>query len=1565
MLSISDRKHSNVGLSGETQVESGAHGGQQHQPRSSNPLEDSKFSNNTGHSESSPTSGSYFTRRFTKSLSYKWRDKSPREEVPVSTGLRLLHNSNDPQLDLIFVHGLKGHPVKTWRKSGDEQTFWPQCWLPSEPGFEHVNIHTFGYEANFADAKLPSILTINDFGQSLFEQMRNCPHLRNNERAFLLARETPEFQSRIQTIFFLGTPHRGSKYAKILSRILSLSGSSSPNYVKDLELDSVATQVLNEDFSKQAHDIHIYSFYETKEMKLGMTSGIVVPRNSAILGPGFKNERVQYLIADHKEMCKFNSPKDANFTRLANALSEAVEGLLTNGRNEKKEESKEQLNSLMAYLSLPERLDERYHAVEGSCQWIDEFDEFKEWKDVDATTLGPHTESSRYTPAFLWVHANPGTGKTVLAAHVVKQLQELDFECASHYFHLGGRASQSLAYFLRSIVFQMAAQNTVICEKLLNLCDETSLPDLDDGRSIWSKLFSRGIFQIHGLAPQYWVVDAMDECVKYQEFFTMLKGEQPSFPLRIFVTSRTVPDMARLCRLLEATLTLSILEISERCSMYDISCYIEARRGSLPATSAEEQSQLAAEILRRSNACFLWVKLVLDELEQVYSSESIFQVLHTIPDSMVPYYERTIVAMLGNKHEKHIAKALLLWTVGSTRQLKATELSQALKMDIEINLPNPEDAIKGLCGQLISVDKYSGIVDVVHPTVREFLLTDAAGEFKIRRSVAHERIALVCLKALMSHELQPSRGRPGAQRRVSHSPFLSYAMTQFSEHVQGASSESSDLLMEIDRFFRTNALIWIEHIAHKGDLHVLMRASKNLRAYLDRRAKSISPPNHELKHIEDWSTDLSRILTKFGDALLMNPSAIYFLIPPLCPRNSAIHSQFGGKQGSLKIIGFSQEVWDDCAAELTFGEEMASSVSCGENLVAVSMASGLINLYSAQSFQQVGALHSKWSVDIVCFTDESIIVCTTKTLSLFDRQGGKIWEKKTRTRCIYLTIYGDEIFGVSEHGAVLTWAMPDGRLLDNYRFEFRNHQADTEYNQLQDRVPSVASISPDMQVLALGYRSGTVCLWDIQSKEFITWALDDRDRQPSQIIFNPNPNINLFVVMYANHTMTSYEAGWGQMVHSYTPPRQCGVSGATCSPDGRTLATTNTLGHLQIWDFETLTLLYDLEAPSSSSRSIRFTSSGTSIIDLTSQSMRVWSPSALIRNGMDEEESIRDDVVAIPAVKGQYNQMRSPRITALCAHPSLPLIFAGSAMGVVTAYSSDTGLELGELYSHSLKHNISHIAVSRKNALTSADSACVMMHKLDLSELSSSKVTSIILYEERIQQVVSQLCYSDSGEFLVLSSKSSHRFFSDDGSLVHTHQIMEHQRTPCQWFPIPARGKGSDFFLVHNWELARYSSDDFSKPVQGSEIKLQVDKELEDDNFSFVSGAIHPDGQTLVLESEDHVSFQKSSTTYVFELGKSRNQQLRPSCRLEADFCQRFFSISPATKNVNFLHRNSWLSSLSLTDLNKQSPSCTYSQHLFVPNELVASRNGSEARFLATATDNIIFCLHDKLVIDY
>ena len=48
--------------------------------------------------------------------------------------------------------------------------------------------------------------------------------------------------------------------------------------------------------------------------------------------------------------------------------------------------------------------------------------------------------------------------------------------------------------------------------------------------------------------PQYWVIDAIDECSKYQELFTLIKGIQLSFQLRIFITSRKIPDLQKIHR---------------------------------------------------------------------------------------------------------------------------------------------------------------------------------------------------------------------------------------------------------------------------------------------------------------------------------------------------------------------------------------------------------------------------------------------------------------------------------------------------------------------------------------------------------------------------------------------------------------------------------------------------------------------------------------------------------------------------------------------------------------------------------------------------------------------------------------------------------------------------------------------------------------------------------------------------------------------------------------------------------------------------------------------------------
>lgn len=223
------------------------------------------------------------------------------------------------------------------------------------------------------------------------------------------------------------------------------------------------------------------------------------------------------MNANHREICKFDSPEDSNYLSLKNSLTSAVQDLLEDGGFcmilfhgpgraksisvvlSHEESSKLQLRKLRAFLGISTVSDEYHEKLEGSCQWLDERDDFREWRDTQDDLDTSHNTS--YNPSVYWVNANPGAGKTVLASHVVSQLGEFHLQRTFYHFHVGRKASQSLAYFLRSVAYQMAASNAAVCDEVVKLYNEGSTFDLDDSRAIWSKIFRAGILKVNPLHP--------------------------------------------------------------------------------------------------------------------------------------------------------------------------------------------------------------------------------------------------------------------------------------------------------------------------------------------------------------------------------------------------------------------------------------------------------------------------------------------------------------------------------------------------------------------------------------------------------------------------------------------------------------------------------------------------------------------------------------------------------------------------------------------------------------------------------------------------------------------------------------------------------------------------------------------------------------------------------------------------------------------------------------------------------------------------------------------------------
>lgn len=154
--------------------------------------------------------------------------------------------------------------------------------------------------------------------------------------------------------------------------------------------------------------------------------------------------------------------------------------------------SKEQMRNIEDLLRIQDIPEEHHEKLEGSCQWIEDREDFQSWIRVE-----PKAETAAVPrPSMFWVQAQPGAGKTVLATHIMSLLNHFRLPYSSHLFHFGKKSAQSLAGLLQSLAFQMARANEEIRDKLVEIYTTTSSFDQDDPRAIWHKVFLGGLFQV-------------------------------------------------------------------------------------------------------------------------------------------------------------------------------------------------------------------------------------------------------------------------------------------------------------------------------------------------------------------------------------------------------------------------------------------------------------------------------------------------------------------------------------------------------------------------------------------------------------------------------------------------------------------------------------------------------------------------------------------------------------------------------------------------------------------------------------------------------------------------------------------------------------------------------------------------------------------------------------------------------------------------------------------------------------------------------------------------------------
>jgi len=394
----------------------------------------------------------------------------------------------------------------------------------------------------------------------------------------------------------------------------------------------------------------------------------------------------------------------------------------------------------------------------------------------------------------LWLHGNPGTGKSTMALFLAEEFEK---QCASTnnrilaYFFCDAASEhrQTATAVLRGLLFQ-------ICRRRRNLVHDYLLPEYQVRKNDLLSSFD-GLWNIFVKITAdktvdgiYCIIDALDECDEIsqdallhqlQQTFGDLKPNDSMSKLHILVTSRPYSNIHEW---LDDFTNMDLASFDE--SKKDVEAFIAGKVADL-AKRKHYTSKLRDEVERSLNmkaeGTFLWVGLAYEELLKKASKDAL-KLLADLPPGLESIYQRQLNQALqeAGLDKGDIIQILSLVSV-SLRPLSLLELSIACQLheeeEVEERIQFTRDSIAS-CRLMVVVQ--DDMVHLLHKSVKDFL-TRSKYDRLFHHLVAHAHFAERCIDYLLD------RLRVPEQIPAPKDPFLFYAAQNWVIHARLAESE--------------------------------------------------------------------------------------------------------------------------------------------------------------------------------------------------------------------------------------------------------------------------------------------------------------------------------------------------------------------------------------------------------------------------------------------------------------------------------------------------------------------------------------------------------------------------------------------------------------------------------------------------------------------------------------------------------------------------------------------------------------------------------------------------------
>ncbi|KAF9879053.1 ankyrin repeat protein [Colletotrichum karsti] len=675
-------------------------------------------------------------------------------------------------IDIVAIHGLNGHYLNTWT---DEET--GINWVE-----EHIHrivpvsrVMSFWYNSTLQFSKSTSdvgvfsdqlLENLHAKRKSIEEQERPLIFICHSlgglvfKKALVRAHENDEYLSlakNMRGVFFFGTPHKGSSLANWstmaarLLKVASMGTSTNTRLSKDLEPNSRMMECISDSFLAYSSNLKIVSCYET--LKMDYLNAVVVEKDSAILDR-HKDTNIP-IESDHRGMCRFGDINEARFEPVKSRLD-------TMARNMRKAFSldKDRLMKALNTSNYEAHKSRNPSPVPGTCTWIFNHPKCKSWIESRG-------------PSLLWISADPGCGKSVLASFLVDHFTAIapakGLNVCYFFFKSDNVDQSDVVRGTQAILHQLYSQ-----QKDLMSTDaaELQVANIQSVEGLW-KAFVQST-QREDARPTICILDGIDECEpkprglllrSISKYFATEEHSQVGTcrsRLRVIITSRpenqikvaldksSKPSSRNGSASQPRTYNMIRLRAEDETDAIsaDVARVIRAKIEDLidHGLPAGLLHNLQSELVKRADRTFLWVSLVLDLLEEKVESgasrRELDEILKT-RDIFGIYAE-----LLASRPDLTKARKLLEILLSAARPLTVEETSIVLAVasgskdgrvqqsrtkarrpgdltfdDVEYELVYPfENHLKHLCGNFIRIIRDK--VYFVHETAREFLLAN-------------------------------------------------------------------------------------------------------------------------------------------------------------------------------------------------------------------------------------------------------------------------------------------------------------------------------------------------------------------------------------------------------------------------------------------------------------------------------------------------------------------------------------------------------------------------------------------------------------------------------------------------------------------------------------------------------------------------------------------------------------------------------------------------------------------------------------------------------------------------